>query len=530
MKAYDLSMSEDVTSTKLEEALWKALDTGLDRLFEKGSDHLMIVIDGLDRLENNDNVKSAMNHIGLLTSKHGSLQAITLSRTSPHKPSKGKTQPFQIKPDYTLEDLRHIAEHALGDFPHYRTLGEHAQESIVERLIHTARGNFLWLLLTIFLLRRESSSDSFEKASRAANEAPQSLDPTIGRIIGTFDMSKSDARLSLSWMLVAERPMTLLEIKSLLQVDLRNKHTIERKSDIQQDLLVALGPLIDIQHEFVRFRHPAIQDYLQGLQIHGTTTLLKPRDAQADLAMRLLAYCKFNLNKHQDPSLEVVSETHVHKLFTKHLLLEYAVQYWINHFNASSMYIDRSIQLSSEFKGVFPSSTFMAMLEWACWSPQTPRGDNHDLALRVRELVFTEKHECVLQSLIICGIFSRTASRTTEAGNLFFRAFRIGQAVLRKHHTLIVSCATTFLTVTESTTSTTRTELTSRKEETLRYVIDFYKHQHGQTHDLVIRYYKMLAQLYVEIHEEQNAEFVWRELRNIVSSRFGKGSEVSCCP
>jgi len=117
VKAYDLSMSKDVTSTKLEEALWKALDTGLDRLSEKGTDHLMIVIDGLDRLENNDNVKSAMNHIGLITSKHGSLQAITLSRPSPHKPSKGKIQPFQIKSDYTLEDLRHIAEHALGTSP-----------------------------------------------------------------------------------------------------------------------------------------------------------------------------------------------------------------------------------------------------------------------------------------------------------------------------------------------------------------------------------------------------------------------------
>lgn len=530
VKAYDLSMSKAVTVTKLEEALWKALDIGLDRFAGKGSDHLMIVIDGLDELKNHNKVKSVMDHMGLFTSKHGRLQVITLSRTSPHEPSKGKTQPFQIKPDYTREDLRHIAEHALEGYVHYKNLSEHAQETIVERLIHTARGNFLCLLLTIYFLRVESSPDAFGKALKAANEKPLSLDQTIGRITGTFDLSKSDAKSSLSWMFVAERPMTLSEIQSLLQVDLQNQHTIERNTDIGKDLLVALGPLVLIQHEFVKFRHPAIRDYLQGLQIHGTTTLLKPRDAQADFAMRLLAYCKFNLTKHQEPSLEVIGKTHVHELFTKHVLLEFAVRYWTNHTHASSMYIERSLQLSSEFKGIFPGSTSMAMLEWACWSPQTFSGEFYVLALRVRESVFTEKHDCVLQSLIICRTFFRMASRITEAGNFFYRASRICQAVLRKHHTLIVTCATNFLTITETTTTATCTELTTWKEETLKYVIDVHKHQHGQTHDLVIRYYKMLAQLYFEIHEEQNAEIIWRELREIVISRFGTGSDVSCCP
>ena len=120
----------------------------------------------------------------------------------------------------------------------------------------------------------------------------------------------------------------------------------------------------------------------------------------------------------------------------------------------------------------------------------------------------------------------RNLAKLTEAGTCFYRASRIGEAVLRKHHNLAITCATTFLTITESVTTSTRTELTTRKEETLRYVIEIYKHQHGQTHDLVIRYYKMLAQLYIEIREEHKAESVWRELREIVVFRFGKGSEV----
>ena len=74
-------------------------------------------------------------------------------------------------------------------------------------------------------------------------------------------------------------------------------------------------------------------------------------------------------------------------------------------------------------------------------------------------------------------------------------------------------------------TFTSRTEIVTRKEELLTYTIEMYKYQHGKAHDLVIKHYKMLAQLYVHIHEEHKAEAVWRELREIVIVRFGKGSE-----
>lgn len=135
---------------------------------------------------------------------------------------------------------------------------------------------------------------------------------------------------------------------------------------------MALGPLIDIQHEFVRVRHPAIQDYLQGLQIHGTTTLLKLRDAQADLAMRLLAYCKFNLNKHQEPSMEVVGETHIHKLFTNHCYsnMQYAI--------VSTISMLRPCTSTGPFSS-HPDSKVSSPVRglWQCWNgpagPLKPR-------------------------------------------------------------------------------------------------------------------------------------------------------------
>ena len=109
----------------------------------------------------------------------------------------------------------------------------------------------------------------------------------------------------------------------------------------------------------------------------------------------------------------------------------------------------------------------------------------------------------------------------------FYRASHIGQEILRENHTITIACTTTFLTITETIKTTTRTELATCKEGMLKYIIKAYKHQHGKTHDLVICYYKMLAQLYVEIREEHHAENTWRELREIMITRYGKGSEVS---
>ena len=60
----------------------------------------------------------------------------------------------------------------------------------------------------------------------------------------------------------------------------------------------------------------------------------------------------------------------------------------------------------------------------------------------------------------------------------------------------------------------------------LKYIIMACQHTYGKTSDIVIRYYKVLAQLYIDIHEESHAEEIWKQLREIIIQRHGKGSEV----
>lgn len=524
VQTYEKSISKDAGN--LEDSLWLSLDAALSRFSNKHP--LFVIIDGIDEMRGGEpSRKQVSNQLGTLAAGHANIQTITLSRDVLPVPTKGKIQTFKITSDHTHDDSRHVAEHALRGCQYYSEQGEHAREAVVDLLIHAAKGNFLYLLLTIRFLRQEKSQEGFMKAVKASRDAPKSLEELVKKLVDTLDISKSDTSRLLSWMLVAERPFTITEAKDLLQIDLHKKDFAGRKTD--EDIKASLGALAIIDNGFVRFRHAAIRAYVSNLQKDGKK-ILGYQAAQTDLTLRLLAYCRFNLTSSRDPGLEIITTSEVNQLFGGHRLLEYAVRYWALHFRSSSMHTSADkVQISDELKAIFPNSTQLVLLEWSCWDSSVESIKTHELARRIRTDIFTEKHLSVLQSLIICGTLYRKWSKTTESSMCFYRASHIGQGLLRENHSVTIGCTTTFLTITETIKTTTRTELATCKEGMLKYIISAYKHQHGKTHDLVIRYYKMLAQLYVDIHEEHHAETTWRELREIFITRYGKGSEVSGC-
>ena len=448
-----------------EKALWDALNIGLKSITEK--DNLMIIIDGLDEVKGGKDSATAIGaHLHSLTSAHRNAQAVVFSREYVLSSGKAKVQKLPITPDHTHNDLNHMTDHYLRNYVHFKDLEEHRREAIVGKVARAAKGNFLWAILTSTFLRQEASSDAFQKAVEDLANKPLSLSQTIEKI--KVDFSKADTNLILSWLLVAERPLTIAEVKSLLEIDMGKGTHVERHGDIKEELIRACGMLVVIQNGFVRLRHSAIREHLLKVR-DEKKKLVSAEDAQTDLTTRLLAYCKFFLTKAYEPAFERLDMVDVDELFHKHFLLEYAVRNWTLHFRHSKMYKGASsFAFEGNFKSLFPSSTHLAMIEWTCWGSQSSSHEAigmHELALHIRQNIFTEKHESVLQNLIICGSLYRDLSKVTEAGMCFYRATHIGESILRKHSTITITCATTFVSVTESITVTKRTEVVSRKEE-----------------------------------------------------------------
>jgi tetratricopeptide (TPR) repeat protein len=488
----------------------------------------MIVIDGLDERAGSDTAATISNHVSALASKHRDVKAIFLSR-NPLVFTKTKAKVFAITPDHTHNDIRHITNHALHGYEHFEKHTDHEQEAIVDKLADAAHGNFLWVQLLAKKLKLETSHEAFHKAVNAAKESEKSVEELIHALVSTAtsSFSKPESLLLLSWLLVAQRPLTLVELKGLLQVDLQKKTLVERKGDVSDEINSSYGTLLRIENGIVRFRHGAFREHLVKMQTKGDKLQHIPI-AQADFTKRLLAYCKLRLKNPHSVSLEYPETSDIDNLFLHNALLEYATRNWIWHFQASSLYKPTGpFGFPEEFKGIFPNSVQFALTEWSSWGSLYSYFDQvriHGLALRIREEIFTANDESVLQNIIICGQLHKKLSNITEASSYFYRASRIGQLILKAHSTVTISCATTFLEITETVTSTTRTELITRKEELLQYVITASKHKYGKTSDMVIRYTRTLAELYVSIHEEHKAEKIWRELREIMIVRYGKGS------
>lgn len=459
--------------SKVENSLWKCLDTGVRQLHHNS--HAMIVVDGLNEIKGGEKAATAVvNKLGSLVAEHSNIQLITMSRHSALKPEKGRIESFQISPDHTHEDLRAVIDHNLGKCKYFRNRSEHGQENLVEQLLHAAKGNFLWAIFTAELIKQESSSDdSLSKAVKAAKEAPLTLDATIAKLTNTIDLSKPETSLLMSLILVASRPLTVLEIKQLTQIDLANRHYRERKSDVKQEIKAAFGMLVTVRDNFVRFNHSTVRSHMLQVQEEGKR-MRNRQWAQSDMATRLLAYCHFNLPTTKEPVFDLAAKHEIENSFASHALLEYAVRNWTMHFQSSTMcQKTEALQLTEDFKALFPSNTQLVVLEWTCWESDTSKALNiMDVALRVRRAALPENNVAVLQNLIVCGNLWRGKKDITQAADCFYRASIIGQQILNKFHTVTASCTTVFLTITESMTVSSRTEVATRKEKMLIYTID----------------------------------------------------------
>lgn len=509
------------TSTDIEEILWTAFDQALG----VNSD-IIIVVDGLDQMDGGEEARlTFLDRLHVICAKHQTTKAIVLSHplNKPHNIKNCRN--FTIQPTHVRDDLRLFVEQNLKLHHHFRDRREDEKHEIVSHLVDVASGSFILAKYTILLLRRETTHDGFTKAWK---HAPKSVPEALQRLVSHLDLTKSDTKLVLSWLLVSERPLTLKEIQLLLEVDVSTKSRTSRTVNFQEQLIRICGPLIEIRDDIVRLRHVTIRQHLLEISKSGKSVLTL-HDAHRDLTCRCLAYTNAHMTKSTECRIDVLEVETVDQLFEKHQLLEYTTRYWTSHFRSSPMFRSNGIyDLTSEFQRSFTGSVLLAQIEGACWESQTSITEAiemHRIALNVRKTVLTETHEAVLQSLIIIARTYEKVSRTLDASRYYYEAFRLSQTIIDTHSVITTTCAESYISCTSSVTTTTRTEITTRREDTLKVVIESHKHHHGFSSEETIRYSKILAQLYTDIQEIKLAAEIYREVYEACIEVYGEYHE-----
>ncbi|KAJ9664804.1 hypothetical protein H2201_005025 [Coniosporium apollinis] len=521
--AYELMMQGK--SADLELAMWKALSIGL-----RNTSNLMLVIDGLDHVSGGEEASvRLLDRLHEVTAGSSAAKCIVLSQPL-KKPGSHHARLFTIEASHTREDLRSFVMRAVRSSTKLRGLSEQDKEKIVNNLTSSADGSFAWAIVMLEVLKKENTLPAVMKA---LDTAPKSIAEAVQVLLSHLDLKNRDTRSMLAWLLASERPLTLAEIKVLLELNISDCIHSPRLTDVEDDVGRAVGPLVDIRDGIVRFRNQSVRQEL--LKLANSVKDFSNKDAKFpfmfkeahyDFVARCLAYVKVLVDQPIALADKPLQHDRKADLFRKYTLLEYAVRYWTTHFQNSPMYDPSGKHnITNEFKGCFTSSTLLAIMEYSCWEVQTNMIDaieRHRLALSLRKTIVGERSECVLQSHVAIARLCLKVSRLDEAGQYFYQAYRISQHVLGRTNPIITICVTGYLDSTASFAVKSRDELFTRKEEMLQYIISHMKQTRGASHELSIKYSKTLARLYREVNELERATDIVREVYEMCVEHYGR--------
>ncbi|KAH0563240.1 hypothetical protein GP486_002195 [Trichoglossum hirsutum] len=530
---YERTERQNVTED-LEPAIWNALNSAL----KSNRRNLMIVIDGLDQLSGGDTEALRLcERLHSIAKAHDGVKCILISRPL------SKSCPPYLR-HYNIEstnshDINRFVEYSVSSSHEFQNLKDSDKQAIIKKICNMPNITFVWADLALQLLRREKS---FDGVCKALESIPKTIPDLLRKLSTGLDFKQSDTKMIFSWLLVAERPLTLGELKSLIEIDIESCSQVPRFTSIEEDISTACGDLVKIQDGIVHFAHYSIKEYLLDLASSGKFPL-QVADAHKELTTRILAYTKATLkDSHHEPTIDCEWDSSrygsIQGLLQKHTLLEYSTRYWVSHFSKSSMY-DKSKGkhvCSPEFRSCFPESSLLALIEGQLWETQTSSRDSiwrHSLALEVRKIIHGESHKSIIQCQVNLARVHQRCSSIGIANACYFDAWKTCRSVSGEKSSLAIACAKYYISCTESSTVKTRTEVTTHTEVTkhtevmthtediYRYIWTISKDIHGVAHEETIRYAKSLALLYTQLKKTEQATSIYREVYQACVEKYG---------
>ena len=515
-------MSGPVDLVREELAVWQAFETALS--ISASSKNMVVLIDGLEGITGGEPVAlELVDRLLEIAATIPNATVVILSRPFSRQ-STWKAEQFAITTEHTLEDITRMVGRDLESYPPFRDEQEERRQAIVKRIAQSANGSFLWADFAIELLRKEKTLDAF---LRTLEKIPKSLGHVMQRLVSTLESNQGGIKSVLSWLIVALRPLSLVEVQLLAGTDARRDILAGITPDGSDEIVRSSGSLLVIDDGVVRFRHNVMRQYLLDMSSQGRI-LMPLKDAHRDFTSRLLKTARPESRLFDAPTMNLTHSPALSEVFKADSLFEYAARYWVVHFHRSSMYKANSdLALPTEFKKSFPSVVILAVVEGIVWEPSSINPspiEMHILALKIRREALNDQSLSVLQSIINIALTLQRTSDQEEASGYFYQASLLSQTLLGMSSTITSACATLYLASAGPITGIGRSEAANRKERMLKVLLETSSHQYGRRSEQFIKYQAALSELYMDIREEYLAAAVLDELHDAMVERYGQDS------
>ncbi|KAM0263143.1 hypothetical protein ACHAQJ_001296 [Trichoderma viride] len=515
-------------SEPTEPLLWQALHDSLEAVRINHAS-IVILLDGCDEVAGGDT--KFYEKLQTCTSGLPNVRVVTFSRSIPDG-----VQRYEHAIDISKvhRDIKAYFFETLSRSRAFHDLSFGEREEVSEKLAAKANGDWLWTFYAARLLSKEQSKASLINSSRDIGSKTSDV---LLKTVELFEFEKGRSlkthslKTLLSTMLVVTRPLAIAEVAQILSIDLHMY--MESMSPPPFDVAALISEscygLVILKDGHIHFRTKAIRVFMEK-QL-GSMSLPTEKEAHRQLTLIMLLYAKLTLKKDVEPNVDAQDSGIALSTISADSLLEYVVQNWVKHFQASGL-------TEFEVLEVFPSSIMFVLLERTCWVRVTKEQLilNHKLALQVRQACFRE-HVVVLHTLVSLGyVYLDVVGSESDASWYFYKAAKLGEKILNERSTIVDSCMKHFLHYATTVKITGRVEVTTlhNKEkvnivewydEMIQLAIKFDQHKHGYSSDEVISWYKKLTKLYIDIKEEERVIDIYKELYTAIVARYGSESE-----
>lgn len=501
---------------ELANLLWVALDSALSKMSQT-----MIIIDGVEIL-GEDEQYALLHRLADLSAKHANLKVIAVTRPLLRAPPKN-TKFFTIENDDVVRDIEQFALERLSSYPTLRALPASQLHGFAERVASSSNGSFAWADVAIEVIAQEQTLTNI---SKVLDSLPKNLKELINRLVATIDLTDKDTRAILAWMMAAQRPLLLDEVKNLLQIDCSSLQISERFNDVEKDVGRACGGLVSISDGILRFRSLAIRQHLLDLaagvkDFSNSSKNAFPfhiAEASYDLCLRSLAYIKLVLDRTYPIAVDFLTYEQLIEVFSEHSFLQYSCRYWPTHFRNSPMHqYPKEHKLTGTFRNVLPDSVSHARIEGACLRAQYDLHESCDLLLlcvKLRRMVFGDEVHSVLQTTINLAM-TRQRLLNQDFNSYYYEAFKMSRKLLTDSSEITLIVAQRYVDSVRTFTKSTEVE------ETLTYIAETQRKQYGVSHATTITYLRRLAEYYVSIKENTKAATLYIEVYEVLVSKYG---------
>ncbi|KAF2746711.1 hypothetical protein M011DRAFT_477936 [Sporormia fimetaria CBS 119925] len=498
------------SSEEVEAILWSALEASLD------DRRLLVLIDGLDQLSvkrvGNPHVLDTLNKI---TKSRRNIKVIFLSRPLSDGAKKLCQEHLALEglPEAT-NDMDNFVEDFIQNSSTLRVLKDSEKSEIIRKLADKAKQSFLYAELQLDTIKQGQPASTFLKA---CEQAPESVEACIDLLASKIDFKRANTKRLLAWLLAAERPFTLKEVKCLLETDLDGCAYRPYAENVEDTIHQRFGSLVTTRDGLVSFRHPSIRDRLKFTAgTHkGANHSVDIKEAHKLLAMHSLAYVKIHLLQHDDldPQRDPCDREAMEHDFKRHALFEYAARYWVEHYRSSSMYDTQSgkLGLPDQFRISFANTVRLALYEGTCLARQyiaVEAEKLQNLSFSIRKSLLGEHSAAALQSLLLELRIAKGFKDARVLSLYVYEAFKISQTICSVN--VIRILAECFIEYSATLKVSKHPELRDKKIEILQYLVTVYEQEHID--QPLIVYLGYLAELYVDLEEFGEAVVLYRRL------------------